>query len=182
MTFKPHIIPSDSGFATIFTNDPNLMMGLGLGPQSFSEIPEETAVAPMEGGQQLLTPQGPITDLMSLRSRFPFLPIMPIPPEAASIILDTANVAKDMPIPDGSVLGVFSCTAPVFVSRNGNAEVPSLTNTGMVQDSVQSKSFLLPDKLFVSFYVSGIRSLSFANATANTIVSGMFYTPDQYPR
>lgn len=132
----------------------------------------------------LLTPQGPQNDLASLRCRFPFLAILPIPTTAASVLL-TANPTiaglfqGEMNIPDGMVLGMFNANGTVFVSRNGAAEVPTAVSAGQSLGFGQASSFMLFNGSV--FYVGGIRSLSFAGPVAS-IVTAMLYAPDQLPR
>ncbi len=142
-----------------------------------SEVSETAAIDGLNGTTQF-TPQGPNNDLMSLRAKYPFLPIVPLPHETAACVLVVDNPGLpgqyrgEIAIPDGMVLGRFSFSAgPVYMNRNGNAEIPIVTTN-------QAASTILRDSWY---YVGGIRSLAFA-APAAIIVTAEFYAPDQYPR
>lgn len=182
------IVQSDSNLATIPANSPMMSMALGLGPQDLQTVPTDAGITSPEGGGQVISPQGPNNDLASLRSRFPFLPIMPIPTEAAAVILNTAVTQGgvtyyigEMRIPDGAVLGMFLANDEIYCSRLGNAEVPSVYNTNDFNNAV-CKSFMVSNGDQAAFYVGGVKSLSFASPSSGAVISAMFYAPDQYPR
>jgi hypothetical protein len=174
----PAIVPNNEPYPSMPWNSPELNFMLShMSVAAISSVDEGTAIAAPDGSTAL-TPQGPLNDLMSLRAKFGNLPVLPFPPEAASIVLTNAAQAGEMRIPDGAVLMVIGATASTFVCRAGNADVPTAVLTA--DGAGQTRSFLVTNGQI--FYVGGVKSLSFASPTAGAIVSAMFYSADQMPR
>lgn len=169
-----NVIPNNSGFPSAAFNNPVVMPFLGMMPDEllpFSPVPEETAIGE-RSTSEMFTPQGPRNLLMQMRAMFPNLPILPIPGKVSSIYL-TANFARDIAIPDGSVLAILFGNGGYYMSAQGNAELPTTANEFM------SSSMYAPEGY--AFFVGGKRALSFISATTGTIVSMLTYSFTELP-
>lgn len=186
--------PNQSPFPSSLTNTPEFAALLASPNKNVDvgTVREDVAIGAPDGSM-LHTPKGPINDLMSLRQRYPFLPILPMPHETGACVL-VANTAVaglfqgELTIPDGMAMGVISFAGvagalsvkAVYANRNGNADIPAVTgNTSNANASGGGASFLLRNGSI--FYLGGIRSIGFASTEAATITAE-FYSPDQYPR
>lgn len=90
--------------------------------------------------------------LMAIRAQMPFIPIMPFPNESLAYKL-TANKPQDVQLPAGTKIIMFSGNGEYFVTRKGNAQVP----TG-VHDVDGSGALMNPE--FCFFYVEEVNQLS----------------------
>jgi hypothetical protein len=108
----------------------------------------------------------PVTDLMELRYEFPFLPIMPFPASLSTVVL-AANTAQDLPIIDGATVAMFFGSGDFYLSKLGNAEVPSSVNVANAQSIYKPTGFL--------WYVRGLRSVSVIAPNADTVVQALCY-------
>lgn len=77
--------------------------------------------------------------LMALRAQMPFIPIMPFPNESISLFL-AAGVATDINLPSGTKMVMFSGNGEYFVSRKGNAVVPTAA-TPQATGSIMNPEF-----------------------------------------
>lgn len=77
--------------------------------------------------------------LTAIRAQLPFIPIMPFPNTSLSFAL-TANKSVDINLPSGTKLVMFSGNAEYYISRNGNAEIP--TGSGSVGVVMNPEFFL----------------------------------------
>jgi hypothetical protein len=89
--------------------------------------------------------------LMALRAQNPFITIMPFPNSSISMSL-TANVARDINLPSGTKMIMFSGNGEYFVSRNGNAVIP----TASAPEA--TGSIMNPE--FCFFFVDEVRQMS----------------------
>jgi hypothetical protein len=172
--------PNQGPMPSYIGNDPVLsaLIGTGGAPLVLGDVNEESALTAPDRSTNL-TPQGPVNNLMSLRAQFPFLPILPLPTAYESVHL-AANTAEDIAIPSGASLMLLRGNADYYVATNGNAEVPSATNTAGNAGSNRAKSFYAPQGILL--YVSGVNSISVISPDADTIVTACFWSPDQMPR
>lgn len=67
--------------------------------------------------------------LMALRAQNPFIHVMPFPNEVVALALQ-ANVPTDINLPEGTKMVRFSGNGDYYVSRKGNAELPTAQNPG----------------------------------------------------
>lgn len=165
--------PNINRRASMIWNDPNLWPFVGLREGDnidLNFVPEDTGVVDDQTGQAF-TPQGPINDLTRFRLSFPFVPIIPFPPQVATVAL-VQNVAKDIVVPDGVVAVFLRGSGNYYVSNHGNAEVPV--------DGF-SKSIYKPDGIM--FYTGGIKTLSVITPDAGgCVVTMLGYAPTEWPR
>lgn len=89
--------------------------------------------------------------LMALRAQNPFIQIMPLPNHGTTVQL-VPGIPQDITIPTGAKLAYFSGDGLYYMSRNGNAQVPSAT-----QD--KESSSLMNFEQF-AIYVEEVRSIS----------------------
>lgn len=173
-----NLTPNQSPYPSSITNTPEFAALLSSpgAVMSIGTVKEEAAIAAPDGST-LYTPRGPINDLMSLRQRFPFLPILPLMGEGVAVFL-AAGVAQDLQIPDGASLMCIRGNNDFYISVHGNAEVPTATNA--VPGPSQTKSFYAPQGFL--YFVGGLSNFSVVAPNANTIVTACFYSPDQMPR
>lgn len=143
-----------------------------------AQVPERTALMAPDGSTGF-TPQGPVNDLMALRHRFPYLPIMPFPVDTFGYFL-TQNVALDINIPDGAVMMTLRGNADYYITKHGNAAVPTAANSLQSLGDSRNNCFYAPQG-FV-WYVGGLRTISVVAPVTGTIVSGAFYAAPEMPR
>lgn len=163
--------PSNPNDITYPATNPFLFPFLGLAPGEsldLNPIPQETALSNPQD-DEMFTPRGPINDLMRFRQQFPYVPIIPFPPQVRTVVL-AANVAKDIDIPDVVVAVLLRGNADYYISNHGNAEIPI--------DGL-SKSIYKPDGIM--FFTGGIKNLSVI-APAACIVTLLGYAPSELPR
>lgn len=174
------ITPNQTPFVSQLWNDPErgpLLQANGK-PLALGEVEETVGlVAPDHSAN--LTPQGSVNVLMSLRAQFPFLPILPIPQAYVSLFM-TANVPRELEIPDGMSLMLIRGSADYYMSTKGNAEVPTAVNTAKDQGSRIAMSFYAPQGIL--YYVGDIHTISMVAPATGTIVTAQFWAPDQLPR
>lgn len=152
------------------------------------EIDTVNPMAPFapDGGQQgvIVSPQGELNDLAQFFREFPTAPVMQFSPAVAAVLL-AANVAQDLLLPDGTtVIGLYADRYPFYVSKLGNAEIPSATNlpsVGGYTNDNRYRSIPIFAPLPWLFYVGGLRSLSVITPTANTLVSAQCYITNKRP-
>jgi hypothetical protein len=144
-----------------------------------SQVPETVGVAPFPGVE--LPAQNAMSDLLFLRSEFPFLPIMPFPHRTISRVM-TANVPQEIPVPDGCMMGLIQGTADYYVSRHGAASVPATTNTaGSMQTQDNAEEALFRPE-FAFFYLNGVSAFSVVAPTTGTIVQMAFWKTSNWAR
>lgn len=147
--------PWNSPYRAPFLADPSTFIDL-------STVPGETAIG-TQLNQEMYMQQGPHNDLIAMRIQFPYLEIVPFPARAKSILC-SANVARDLELPDGTVAIVIRGNDDYFVSMNGNADIPTTDN--------DSQSVYKPEGYMI--YVGNVHSMSVI-AAQDTIVSVMCY-------
>lgn len=154
-------------------NNPQLAAFLGLGEGEALElgpVPEETNVLDPQSGFTF-TPQGAINVLMRFRAEFPFVPVMPFPPQVRTVFL-VQNVAQDIEIPSMAQIIIFRGSGNYYVSNHGKAEIPADTT---------SRSVYKPEGF--AWYVGGSNSLSLITPdAAGCPVSILAYVPQELPR
>ncbi len=163
--------PNENG-QTDITNNPQLAAFAGLMPGQaldLDELPIETALGDPATGE-LFTPQGPITALMAFRQQFPYVPVIPFPPQVRTIVL-AGNAVQDIEIPDMVEAVLFRGSSDYYICDLGNADIPTATNI--------SKSIYKPDGIM--FYTGGKKSMSVI-APAACIVTMLGYAPSELPR
>lgn len=169
------VAPNQGPTPSSLTNNPELSVLLNSdGPVEIGVIRERAAV---EQGGVVITPQGPVNDLMALRASFPFLPIIPPPNTVRTFFLDGTN-AQDVNVPDGMCAGMFLGSNDFYVGFFGKADVPSATTAGNADNT--SRSIYSPQG--VMFYLGQVRQFSINAPNASTIVTVMFYAPNEWPR
>ena len=169
-----NLIPTNNGFPSnlgsgIFA--PNLALQEGE-IQNFSQIPEESGIGD-KNLDYMVTPHSPSNMLLSIRTAFPHLPILPIPTNVVSVSL-VAGIAKDIAIKDGAIMCIFLGDGGYYVSANGNAEIPSVVNEGTAQSMYAPEGF--------AFFCDGKKSFSCISANTGTIVTLLFYSQNDLPR
>lgn len=174
-----NVVPNQTPLPSSINNNPELSPFLGGRMLDLGDVPITTALVAPDGTTGF-TPESATTLLMALRSEFPFMPIIPLPTSYESVFLDTAGFAEDIFIPNGCSLMMIRGSADYYMSTYGNAAVPTAVNTLSSANANKVKSFYAPQGLM--FYVGGISSISIVSPTASTIVTAMFWTPDQMPR
>lgn len=90
--------------------------------------------------------------LMAIRAQMPFIPIMPLPTESLAFKLD-AGKPIDINFPSGTKIVMFSGNGEYFITRKGQAQVP----TGR-HDIDGSGALMNPE--FCFFYVEEIGGVS----------------------
>lgn len=161
-------------------NNPSMAPYLGapgVFPLDLSPVPEDAALQAPDGSASL-TPQGPINDLMALRSKYPYLPIMPFPAIVKPVFL-TAATERTVRVPNGAVLLTMKGNLDFYVCRNGKADVPTAANTSDTLGDNVSQSFLAPQGFL--WFVGGMNQFSMI-AAVDTIVSLAWWIPSEYPR
>lgn len=177
-------------FPALPWNNPHVVPILGLGDTDHKISPHPgtldlTTVDNNAGvhvqGIGDVTPQGPNNDLAFLRSRFPFLPIMPFPNNVAGVFLPVALTPDEIQFPDGTTLVLFRGSNDYFVSLHGNAEVPSAANAPSAKSGGLRtvKSIYKPEGFF--FYVGNVKTVSVVAPNANTFVTVLCYSTNNWP-
>lgn len=182
--------PNQTSKPSAVTNDPYAMPSLlGNVGDNISQGPGQldiSTVSEMAGIRQIGSPemvtQGPNNDLMHFRSRFPFVPVLPLLGQYASVFLPNPNVADEMELPNGTTAIIFSAKDDFFISIQGNAEVPSALNTParLSGGLITARSFYKPPS-GILWYVGNIRSLSCVAPNANTFVTALCYITNDWP-
>lgn len=175
------LTPNQSAFPSAPWNSPqaaSLLAFAGALAPDFGAVRPEVGVAAPDGSVNI-TPQGATNDLMALRAQFPFLPILPFPPQSWAKYL-AANTAVECNIPDGCVLMLLRGNNDFYISIQGNAQVPDATNTSDSLGDSSNKSFYAPQGILL--YCGGMQRFSVIAPNAGTIVSAVFFAPRQYPR
>jgi hypothetical protein len=153
----------------------------GTGHNEFSpmsQIPETIGTAPFPGVE--LPAQNAMTDLMFIRSLFPYLPILPLPSRTVSVKC-MAGVAQEIAVPDGATIARIIGSDDYYISQHGNAELPvNLPNPSANIGNVFSHSMFKPE--FSFFYVGGVKALSAISVADNTIVQVLFWSAENWPR
>lgn len=174
------LVPNASPFPSLEVNNARFAPFVGRdGPVSLGTVRETIAVeAPDQS--TAFTPQGPANMLASLRAKYPFLPIMPLPPVVRPLAL-TANIAQDLIVPDGATIMNLTASADYYLSLHGNAEVPSATNTGQAAIGTpgESKAFKVSPGIW--YFVGGLSSIGCISPVA-CIITANFYIHDEMPR
>jgi hypothetical protein len=100
--------------------------------------------------------------LSALRAQNPFLPIVPFPNSIINVMLPANGYPVDIYLPEGTKYINIRSTGEYFVSRNGNAQIPtsSISNDGR-GCSFDSAHFV---------YVEELRSFSIVSSVANNAV------------
>lgn len=137
--------------------------------ESISTVPEETAIFPFPG--VTLPMQTPDANLMHIRHQFPFVAVMPFPYETVAAVM-VKDVAQDITVPDGAVIGRFIGNGDYWVSHAQRAKVPVAGE--------QSQSMFKPE--FTYFYLGGVKQFSVVSPTDGTVVQLVTYTADKWPR
>lgn len=164
---------------------PFLAAGVGDNLSPAPGMMDVSTVTEMAGIAQInepeMVPQGPNNDLAMLRSRFPFVPILPMQGQLAAIFLPTALLADELVFPDGTTMVLFKGNNDYYISMHGKAEVPTvITNPAGVTGGAQtSRSFFKPEGFL--FYVGNIKSLSIVAPNNNTIITALCYCTNQWP-
>ena len=167
------LFPNMGGFPSAPYNNPIIapyLQSVDNAPLTIGDVPEETNIG-SDDLRYMATPLAARNVLMSLRAQFPYLPIMPAPPQSFSIAL-TANNSFTLPIPDGSAVMMLYGKGDYFLSLHGKAEIPGVDGL--------SKSIYKPQGF--ALYVGNMRSVDIITADAGVIVTAMFYYPDQLPK
>jgi len=155
----------------------------------YSTVPLETARAPGPAAidDNIKMPSlDPHDDLRVIRNNFPFVPIMPFPPIVRSIFIPTASVrAYELIVPSQATLCMLTGDGLFYVCSEGNAEIPTATNSPEGGGDNTSKSFAIPPNAIFPFvfYVRGRRSLSVICASAPTnpvTITAMFWNTDMW--
>lgn len=174
------LVPNDTPNPSALWNDPMWAPYAGphgVMPLDMSMVPEDAAIVAPDGST-MFTPQGPVTDLMAIRQRFPYLPILPFPNVVRSLFL-TAGVAQDLIIPDGMVLMSMRGNLDYYLSRAGRAAIPTAANTAIGLGVEANQSFYAPQGYV--WYIGGMKQFSVVTP-ADAIVSCFFYAPPEMPR
>lgn len=152
----------------VYTPEPDAIPvhEIDLGP-----LPLDTGVLPMPGSEVVATPQGAINSLMAIRRSFPNLAIIPFPRSVVVVAL-TANNAKEIMFPDGTVLFQLFSNGNFYASINGNADIATAAT------ETNSRALFKPTDML--FHTMG-KNISVITADANVIVSAACWTPDQFP-
>lgn len=125
--------------------------------------------------------QSPDVDLSWLRVGFPYVPILPMPNDVVSVLLDGTN-AQDIDIPRSAVLVRFEGTTNDWVvGLFGQAEYPTATNSkATLTNPTANKSVVCPRNTF--FYCRGLGQISVNSKTASCVVSASFWLPPEIKR
>jgi hypothetical protein len=159
--------PKKSVFAMNDPNKPGADEGYGQGQVA----PESYEPHDLDARMQQ-PPLNPTSDLMALRSQFPFLPVMPFPTVVKTVVL-AANVAQDLVLADGTTVAMFFGSADFFLSREGNAVIPSSVNVA------KAFSIFKPDRFL--WYTRGMQNVSVISATAGCTVQALCYITQGWP-
>jgi hypothetical protein len=100
--------------------------------------------------------------LSALRAQNPFLPIVPFPNSIINVMLPAGGPAVDIYLPEGTKYINIRSTGEYFVSRNGNAQIP----TSNISNDGRGCSF--DSSQYV--YVEELRSFSIVSSVANNAV------------
>lgn len=172
------------------TNDPYAMASLlagagdnlspGAGQLDLSTVTEMAGIH--QFGMPEIVPQGPNNDLAHLRSRFPFVPIIPIMGQYASVFLPISGVADELELPPGTTAIMFSASNDYYISLQGNAELPTAANipARKTGNPITFRSFYKPSN-GILWYCGNIKHISCIAPNNNTFVGAMCYITNDWP-
>jgi hypothetical protein len=125
--------------------------------QAENEIENDRIDTLVEVSQRMSNPK-----LSALRAQNPFLPIVPFPNSIINVMLPAGGSPVDIYLPEGTKYINIRATGEYFVSRNGNAQIPtsSISNDGR-GCSFDSSQYV---------YVEELRSFSIISSVANNSV------------
>jgi hypothetical protein len=125
--------------------------------QAENEIENDRVDTLVEVSQRMSNPK-----LSALRAQNPFLPIVPFPNSIINVMLPAGGSPLDIYLPEGTKYINIRATGEYFVSRNGNAQIPtsSISNDGR-GCSFDSSQYV---------YVEELRSFSIISSVANNSV------------
>lgn len=158
-------------------NNPQLSAFLGNRPGAALDlgyINEEVGVVSMLSGE-VWTPQGPENALMKFRAQFPFVPVIPFPPQVRTVML-APNAPLEIEVPDMVEACMFRGSSDYYICNHGNASIPVV---GELRTDYQSKSIYRPDGIM--FFTGGIKAFSII-APAACAVTLLGYAPTELPR
>jgi hypothetical protein len=101
-------------------------------------------------------------NLSALRAQNPFLPIVPFPNSIINVMLPAGGSPIDVFLPEGTKYINIRATGEYFVSRNGNAQIPTST----ISNDGRGCSF--DSSQYV--YVEELHSFSIISSVANNAV------------
>jgi hypothetical protein len=125
--------------------------------QAENEIENDRVDTLVEVSQRMSNPK-----LSALRAQNPFLPIVPFPNSIINVMLPAGGSPLDIYLPEGTKYINIRATGEYFVSRNGNAQIP----TSSVSNDGRGCSF--DSSQYV--YVEELRSFSIISSVANNSV------------
>jgi hypothetical protein len=125
--------------------------------QAENEIENDRVDTLVEVSQRMSNPK-----LSALRAQNPFLPIVPFPNSIINVMLPAGGSPLDIYLPEGTKYINIRATGEYFVSRNGNAQIP----TSNISNDGRGCSF--DSAHFV--YVEELRSFSIISSVANNSV------------
>jgi hypothetical protein len=105
--------------------------------------------------------------LSALRAQNPFLAILPFANTAIGLILP-ANTPTDVNLPRGTKFIYISGSDEYYISRNGQAQIPTEVNTNNGTAS-RNGSYQNPEGFFI--YVEEMEQFSIVAVNANTRIS-----------
>jgi hypothetical protein len=125
--------------------------------QAENEIENDRVDTLVEVSQRMSNPK-----LSALRAQNPFLPIVPFPNSIINVMLPAGGSPLDIYLPEGTKYINIRATGEYFVSRNGNAQIPtsSISNDGR-GCSFDSSQYV---------YVEELRSFSIISSVASNSV------------
>lgn len=142
---------------------------LSMEERDIGPVPTDTGLMPWPN--VIAPPQGPRTDLASLRQQYPFVPIMPFPSIVRGVVLD-ANVAQDIQFPTGGCVFILAANGDFYANMQGRATIPAIANTND-NGSIFAPTF--------SWFFTKSNMLSVIAPNANTYVQACIYVPTDLP-
>lgn len=133
--------------------------------EELDSVPPTTSFAPEF---QRVSPEGPRQDLAYIRSRFPFVPIMPVPDDVVSIVCAVANQAYQLPLPDGTTIVRLAGDGQDYWVNFEHQFITLANMNNPTSDALRNQSLFRPDYSY--FYTGKLTELSVGSATPNRVV------------
>lgn len=127
-------------------------------------------VTPLAGIVQVGSPVQPTqdiwNDLIAIRAKMPWLPIIQFPQAIRTVFMPVANVAVDIDIPTSAAFMRFAGPQDFYASLGNRAVVPNATGDR------EASSLYKPDGYI---FIGGVKQVSVVSPAANAIVQIAFW-------
>lgn len=145
---------------TQITNDENIQQSRDIQAltlqQANNEIESDDASTARNFAQRMSNPK-----LSGLRAQNPFVSLVPFPNSVINVLLGAAGTAVDINLPEGTKFINIRSTSEYFVSRNGNAQIPTAAVATNGSCSFDPSQYI---------YVEEIKQFSIISTGANNAI------------